>query len=72
MTTTDVGRALGMSGEYVRGEIRDGRLKANALIRAGKRTVYRITPSQFEEYKARHWRPDVSRGTISQNNQHSQ
>jgi len=68
VTTTEVGRALGMSSEYVRGEIRDGRMQANVTVRAGKRTVYRITPIQLEDYKARHWRP-VPRGT---NNQYSQ
>lgn len=68
MTTTQAARELGVSGEYVRGEIRDGRLKANVTQKDGKRATYRITREQFAEYVERHWRR-VSRSTSSQPNQ---
>jgi len=69
MTTADVARDLGMTSEYVRGEILDGRLQAVWIERPGKRTVYRITPDQLAAYKARHCRGDVARGTSTQSNQ---
>jgi hypothetical protein len=59
-----------MSAEFVRGEIRDGRLRANAT-KKNHRYVYRITAEQFDEYRSTHWRT-VSRGTNSQSNQASQ
>lgn len=55
MTTADVGTRLGVSAQFIRGEILDGRLKANVTKRK-VRHVYRITEEQFAEYEATHWR----------------
>jgi hypothetical protein len=57
VTTTQAAERLGMSAEFVRGEIRDGRLAANVIKREGKRTVYRVTDDQLARYIADCWRP---------------
>lgn len=68
MTTTEAGRRLGgVSGEFVRLEIRAGRLEAEVIQRPGRRNVYRITTRQLDAYKAStSWK--VPRGTINQPN----
>jgi excisionase family DNA binding protein len=64
MTTADVARQLGVSSEFIRREIVDGRLRANTANRDGKRKVYRITPEQLTAYRATYW--DVPRETYNQ------
>ena len=73
MTTTDVAKQLGVSSEFIRGEIRDGRLQAIVVKHPGRRrAVIRVTPAQFAEYQETVWRPTVPRGTNNQPNQSSQ
>lgn len=47
--------ALEMSDEFIRGEIKGGRLPAIVLKRSSGRSVYRIDPDDFTAYVARHW-----------------
>jgi hypothetical protein len=56
LTTTDCARAIGMSGEFIRGEIRDGRLKARIFTAGRRRAKYRIEESDFIAYRDEHWR----------------
>lgn len=64
MTTADVARELGVTSEFVRGEILDGRLAANVIRRPGKRTVYRVTRAHLDAYQTKHG--------SNQPNQHNQ
>jgi excisionase family DNA binding protein len=54
LTTRDCANRLGVSPNFIIGEIRDGRLKAIVLQRAGRRTLYRIAPTALDDYLARH------------------
>lgn len=57
LSTLDCARQLGMSDEFIRGEIRDQRLHAlRRLSRSGRRSVYRIDPDDFARYLEQHWR----------------
>jgi len=51
-----------MSGAFIRGEIKDGRLVARILRRESGRSVYRIQQADFDAYLEQHW-PHVSRET---------
>lgn len=55
MTTAQIAAKLGMSTDFVVGEIRDRRLDARVIVREGKRTVYRISAAQFDRYCYRFW-----------------
>jgi len=46
---------LGVSTNFVRGEIRDRRLVARVIVRDGKRVVYRIMAADFDAYLRRHY-----------------
>ncbi len=60
LTTRDCGDRLGVSPGFIVGEIRDGRLPALVLEREGLRTIYRITPRDFEGYCRRfEWHPEA-------------
>jgi excisionase family DNA binding protein len=45
---------LTVTGEFIRGEIRDGKLPARVFTR-GRRRRYRIEPADFEAYIDRYW-----------------
>lgn len=63
LSTAACARALGVSTAFIRGEIRDGRLRARILKPKGRqRAAYRIDRADFEAYLERCW-PHVSRGT---------
>lgn len=55
MSTRDCANRLGVGTDFVLGEIRDGRLKAYSAHEGRRRAVYRIAPSDFDEYFARYW-----------------
>ena len=55
LSTSQCADLLGVSAGFVRGEIRDGRLRASKLIRPGKRTVYRVAAVEFATYLGKHW-----------------
>jgi hypothetical protein len=54
LRTRDCAELLRVSGEFIRGEIRDGRLPAHVLQRKG-RTAYRIDSGDFTVYVERYW-----------------
>lgn len=54
LTTRQVADRLGVSPNFIIGEIRDLRLKATVIERAGKRTIYRIAPQDVDAYELRH------------------
>lgn len=55
MTTTDCARALGMTGEFIRGEIKEGRLLARVFRGSRRRAKYRIERADFDSYKREYW-----------------
>ena len=65
LTTRQVAEHLGVSTAFVRGEIQDGRLPSHAITRSGKRTIYRVSLTQFRAYCSRHWsRPKMSAESV--------
>jgi hypothetical protein len=56
LSTRQCAAIVGVTANFMRGEIRDGRLKARTLARHGKRTVYRVVAEDFAAYCAKHWR----------------
>lgn len=57
LTTKQCGDAIGMSPQYIRCEILDGRLKAIISKPAGRqRAKYRVAPEDFEVYRQTHWK----------------
>ena len=54
LTTGQCAARLGVSPDFVLGEIRDRRLVASVIVRDGKRIVYRVTAANFETYLHRH------------------
>lgn len=54
LTTRDVADRLGVSTNFVIGEIRDGRLDAMVVEREGLRALYRISESSLATYLQRH------------------
>jgi len=56
LTTADCAKALNVSQQFIRDEIRDKRLAARVLTREGRqRARYRIDPSDFDNYRQAHW-----------------
>ena len=55
LTTKQCAVRLGVSTNFVRGEIRDRRLHANVIARDGKRIIYRVTTVEFDAYLRRHY-----------------
>lgn len=47
--------ALAVSDDFIRGEIKGGRLPAIVFPRPSGRSVYRIDPDDFTAYVARYW-----------------
>ena len=55
LSTRQCAVQIGVSTSFIRGEIRDGRLRAQQLVRDGKRPVYRVALSDFRVYLTQHW-----------------
>jgi excisionase family DNA binding protein len=55
MTTRQCAERLGISTDFVVGEIRDKRLQAHVIVRDGKRVIYRVSVVDFEAYLRRHY-----------------
>jgi hypothetical protein len=56
LTTSDCARLIGMTGEFIRGEIREGRLKSRAYHPSSRRRAkYRIERADFVAYMEQHW-----------------
>jgi len=55
LSPDDCAKVLNVSGEFIRGEIKDGRLSARRLERSSGRVVYRIDPDDFTTYTEKHW-----------------
>jgi hypothetical protein len=47
---------IGVDTGFVRGEVRDGRLKAYTIKRPGKRTIFRVRDTDFRIYLRAHWK----------------
>ena len=60
LTTRDCANRLGVSTDFIVGEIQDGRLTAYTN-RRGRRAVYRVAPADFDTYVAEHWRRTAAR-----------
>lgn len=57
LTTAECARYLGMSTDFIRGEVRDGRLKALIFKPKGRRRAkYTIEREDFTAYVQEHWR----------------
>lgn len=54
MTSREVADRLGVSTNFVLGEVRDGRLLACTYDRPGRRVVYRFSEQQLEAYQVRY------------------
>lgn len=55
MTTTQAALELEVSSEFIRGEIKSGRLRARVFRRPSGRSAYRIDPDAFRLYLAKYW-----------------
>lgn len=57
LTTAECARYLGMSTDFIRGEVRDGRLRATIFKPPGRvRAKYVFTVADFEAYQREHWK----------------
>jgi hypothetical protein len=54
LTTRDVADRLGVSTNFVIGEIRDGRMAATVIERPGVRSIYRVSELALLDYLRRH------------------
>jgi len=54
LTTGDCARRLGVSTNFIVGEIRDGRLRALVIKRGLKRAIYRVAPTDLTTYLQQH------------------
>lgn len=54
LTTRQCADRIGVSTDFIRGEIEDRRLKAHVVARDKKRLVYRVSLEDFEAYLRRH------------------
>lgn len=55
LTTRQCADRLGVSTDFIRGEIGDRRLKAHVVAREKKRTIYRVTAEDFGAYLRRYY-----------------
>ena len=55
LTTGDCARLLGVSREFVRGEVRDGRIAAEVVTEGRQRKAIRIYRVQWRAYLQRYW-----------------
>ncbi|HXO84683.1 MAG TPA: helix-turn-helix domain-containing protein [Gemmatimonadales bacterium] len=54
LTTRDCAERLGVSTNFIVGEIRDGRLRALVIRRGRRRSMYRIAPADLNAYLRQH------------------
>jgi excisionase family DNA binding protein len=54
LTTSDCARRLGVSTQFIVGEIHEGRLRALVIRRGRLRAMYRISPADLTSYLQRH------------------
>lgn len=64
LTTGDCSRLLGVSREFVRGEIREGRLIAEVVTEGRRRRANRIYWAQWREYLRRQWPAHPLHGSV--------
>jgi len=58
LSTRDCADYLGVSTDFVVGEIQDGRLVAKVLERPGLRKIYRVSRTELDAYVVRYgWKP---------------
>lgn len=51
LSTSEFGELLGMTAQFVRGEMKDHRLQADfEITRPGKSKIYKFTPATFVKY----------------------
>jgi hypothetical protein len=56
LTTSDCAKLIGMTGEFVRGEIREGRLKARVFNGPKRRRArYRVERAEWQSYLDKYW-----------------
>lgn len=55
LSPPDCASVLGVTANFIRGEVKDGRLMARVFTRPSGRTVYRIPASAFQAYVEEHW-----------------
>lgn len=55
LSTRECADRLGVTTDFIVGEIRDGRLAARVMTRESGRPLYRIEAAAFTTYLARHW-----------------
>lgn len=55
LTTGDCAHTLHVTSEFIRGEIKEGRLPAMTFKRASGRTKYRIDAEDFRRYIEQYW-----------------
>jgi len=68
---SECARVIGMSPEFIRGEIKDGRLRARKYTTPRGRVVYRIDQAAFELYLDTHWpERSTSHNTPCSNSSH--
>jgi hypothetical protein len=63
LTVAECAQQVRMSHDFIRAEIRSGRLEARCHLRPSGRTRYRIEGAKWAEYFARVWRSNVPRET---------
>ena len=56
LSTATCAAIIGVDTGFIRGEIRDGRLRAYEIRRPGKRAVYRVRSTDFTVYLQAHWK----------------
>jgi excisionase family DNA binding protein len=56
LSTRQAANIIGVDTAFIRGEIRDGRLRAYVIRRPNMRAVYRVRRSDFEVYLRTHWK----------------
>lgn len=54
LTTTDCAERLGVTTQFIVGEINAGRLRALVLQRGGRRRIYRVSPAALHAYIRQH------------------
>lgn len=63
LTPFECGRRIGVSADFICGEIRDGRLLARRKTYRSGRSRLRVAASEFDRYVAEVWRPTTPQST---------
>jgi hypothetical protein len=56
LSTAKCAAIIGVTTDFIRGEIIDGRLRAYIIQRPGKRRLYRVRDIDFRVYLQAHWK----------------